>query len=449
MKKYWLGSLFLIIGLTLPATAGASTSKYQFVNHGYLLNVHAQESKLHPDFIGLYQQNMVRINQRMAGMVQRRCSRKWRFQGSNSEDQNSLMLPNTVNLAIIITRAGINQEIIKVSQKVGTISHNTFNIGLSLIFFKLTNQSDQTGVQLYYSRFITGAKVVNAPKALGPQERRRYFMDALDEGTQKLLQRAAAEYNPAQITGKVIHTAAEQFVTDLGRKDGLKPDELMQIRIGSTDIDFIIKQVKPDSAVIVPFDESNQSIAAKVKKGAPITAIVNSAKRMANSYEVFQVKKLIIKAPEFKTDQEDLLQIFHDYLAATKKINLMPSPTTISGDVKDTLRKRFNIGYSEFNAPSPDYYINAVLPAIAVSAEKGRINEIRKYFAYGQAGVLGSADTQKLLCTRKADAAQKANVVSDQTFVEREIKYDAVQLMLKNLADGLADDIPHKIHLTY
>ncbi len=436
----------LLIGITSSVAGQEASDQYQFINHGFLLNVHLKNSNLHPDFISTYQKDEVKANQRLAEIVKQRCARQWRFQSGRELDRHALMLNNTVNMAMVITRAGINQEVIDVSSDVGKISHNTFNIGLTLVFFKLTNQADSAGVQLYYSRFITAAKVINAPKALSGVERRKYFTDALFEGTELLLKQAAEEYHPGQINGKVVRIKGNQIVTDLGRKTGLKPNELVQIRWGNAYIDFLVTDVALNQSTITPFDASDKEI---IKQGMPISALVNSAKRSANSYEVFQVKKLKIKVPEFKNDKEDLLQIFHDYLAQTRKINMLPSTTTISGDVKDTIRKRFNIGYSEFNAPAPDYYINAILQKSIVTQEKGDINSVRKYFAYGKAGVLSAEEVKKVLCKQKANAVRTANIVKDQTHVEREEKYDTVQLMLNKLAQNLVDNIPKHIQLSY
>ncbi len=439
----------LFIGVTFPTAAKGAASRYQFVNHGFLLNVHLKNSNLHPDFTAAYQKNLVKANQHMASLVEKNCSSLWRFQSDNESDRRALMLNNTVNMAMVITRAGVNQEVIDVSSNVGQISHNTFNIGLALVFFKLTGQADRTGVQLYYSRFITAAKVINESRALTESERRKYFIDALFEGTELLLKKAVAEYRPGQITGKVVRIKGNQIVTDLGRKAGLKPNELVQIRMGRSDIDFLVIDVALNQSTITPFDPSDKEIFRHVKQGMPISALVNSAKRLIDSYEVFQVKKLKIKVPEFKKDKEDLLQIFHDYLAQTAKINMLPSTTTISEDVKDTIRTRFNIGYCEFNAPEPDYFINAVLQKSIVTQEKGDINTIKTYFAYGKAGVLSTEEQKTVLCKQKANAVRTSNIVKDQTHVEREEKYDTVQLLLKKLAQNLADNIPNHIHLSY
>jgi hypothetical protein len=127
----------------------------------------------------------------------------------------------------------------------------------------------------------------------------------------------------------------------------------------------------------------------------------------------------------------------------------MPSPTTLSSDVKDTLRKRFNIGYSEFNSPRPDYYINAVLNKIKVTSQKGSINEVRNIFVYGAAGVVGSLEPKKILCRQSSNGSQTANIIKDQTYVEREKKYDTVQICLNNLAKGLVDKIPDRIKISY
>jgi hypothetical protein len=127
----------------------------------------------------------------------------------------------------------------------------------------------------------------------------------------------------------------------------------------------------------------------------------------------------------------------------------MPSPTTLSGDVKDTLRKRFNIGYSEFNVPMPDYFINAVLNETKVTSQKGNINEVRNIFAFGAAGVVSSLEPKKLLCRQNGNGKETANIIQGQTYVEREKKYDTIQICLNHLAQDLVDKIPEKIKLSY
>lgn len=441
--------LFTFIFTVFSINAFAEESEFKFINHGIIF--YEDISGADKSFIDHFKGKEVNINKSINSLLSEKYSENWTFYKQTSERS---LVENIINMAMIIPRAGINEEEFYIDEKLGSLYRSTFNVGISLLFFKMTDQKDTSGVQLYYSRFITGAKVVKTPEMLSDKEKRQYFGDALNEGINLILENAYNEYNPAMVEGEIVEIKGKDIITSLNKKDGIMIDNFLTLYIdkeGIESYDILVKDIGFNNSTAV--DEFEEIEPERLKTGLRVAAVVN-AKRFANTWETFQLGKFKIKEPAamFEPNKEDIAQIFHDYLVQTKKVNMMPSRLTISPATIESLKAKFNIvGSADISMPQADYKINfALLKVLSKVAKKGEIDEYRNYISYILAGVKDfpkEGKKGKLYLKEDVGETNLVHIVKGHTVTDKEYLYDVTQMGLKSLAGKIAESINNKMKL--
>lgn len=417
------------------APAPAQTLDVLVLDHG--LTAPERRSALDGAFRELYTARRADLNRWLDGLLTKRCAEHWPLM-RNQEGGADLDPARLVQLMVIVSRAGVNEETFKLS-KGGSLTFNTFTVGVSAVFFKMTGEGDDAAVQLYYNRLLTAEKQVRTEGRMRADQKREAFDKTLTEALERLMSEAYEDYNPLALTGPVTGARGKALNVALGLRQGLNVGDILAADLGGgNEASYRIAAIAETDCWAEPFFGA-------VGGGVPrrMTAVVN-AKRIRNSQETFGLnpEKFTIKpeAAAFAKDREALAQLFHDYLAQTGRLNLLPSAATLSPEAKDALVTALNLPLStEILLPRPTFLISTVIQKVVKKTlRKGQINEADGYMAFAAAGVRAADAPDKLLAMAEAAETKTVNIISGQTVTDREHAFDAMQLALRELADELA-----------
>jgi hypothetical protein len=421
-----------------PRPGPAQTLDVLVLNHG--LVAAGARSSLDPVFRELYAAKRAELNRWFDTLLIKRCAERWPLLRSR-EGGEDLDPARVVQLMVIVSRAGVNEESFKLSTG-GSLTFNTFTVGLSAVFFKMTGEGDDQAVQLYYNRLLTAEKQVRSEGRLSAAGTRAAFDQTLSEALEKLVDTAYADYNPLGLTGAVTGVRGKAVNVALSLRQGLNVGDILAADLGhGAEESYRITAIGVGDCWAEPFFG-----AAGEKTPRRMTAVVN-AKRIRHSQETFGLnpEKFSIKpeAKAFAADREALAQLFHDYLAQTGRVNLLPSAATLSPEARDALVTALNLPLStEVLLPRPTYLVSTVIQKVVKkSLRKGEINEAGGYMAFAAAGVRAADDPEKLLAMAEAAQTKTVNIIAGQTVTDREHAYDALQLALRELAQELAKRI--------
>ncbi|NCC24913.1 MAG: hypothetical protein EOM25_06910 [Deltaproteobacteria bacterium] len=447
MKKNAL-IMFLLVFLSTPLGVSADEPRYTIFNHGILFFPEAIHCD--PAFTSMAKKRIPDLNGHIKRQLQKSVSSKWKLHEANWD---KTFLENVINMAVVISRADVSEEKMTISKKLGDVSFNTFNVGASLIFFKISEQADSNGIQIYYNRFITGAKVVKLSSAMDHRQKEKYFQEDLQETIDSLLKKTFEEYNPEMLQGKITKVSKDTYNIDLGFEHGLRINNVITAELPSgSGLELSISDIQAKSCRAEALFAGPEETAG-LKAGTRVTSYIN-AKRISNSVEAFRVNAFKVKdeASRFAGYEDNLRQIFHDYIVATKKINVIPSALALNDSTLATMKTYLNIpGSLTVVEPACDYNINAVLQKTSETTHgQSDINRQVSYASYAAAGIRPTSgpNTDLLVTVQEAEAVTK-EIIAGQSEPDQVFFMDAVQKTIRSLADQLSKEIPKKIKLSY
>jgi len=433
---------------------------YFIINHGIIFYPNKLIG-LDTIFLSYFNNAKFNLNRNLDSTLKNDRFKNWNFASEKDLQSDNIYQSNIIHMAFILNRAGLDEIKYLVDEQHGYLYKNVFNIGMSLIFFRMTDQNSKEGIQLYYSRNITTEKIVSEEKKLSSLDKKKYYKLACEETIDRLIQNAYNEYNPEVVKGKILSVDNNRIVTSLSKKDGLLKNQFINVKIKiksfdyfiTKELSFIINELTLTNAIATPsLDNTDLS---SIRPGYIVEAVIN-AKRISNSYQTFQLGTFTIKkeADLLHKHKDAFIQVFHDYLVQTKKINMLPSKAVISPITIDSFKAKFNIPIStEIKLPDADYVINTALLKLTSSPlNQGSIDAYKLYISYLLAGVrknYGSNNYGKLLIKETYDAHNEFHIIRGKTYDDKMVYYDVTQSGLKSLAEKISNAIHSKINLKY